>query len=350
MTEPKNILIVRTDRIGDVVLSLPVAAILKAKYPQAKVSFLVREYTRACVENNEYIDNVLIIKEKAGKVLLRENIRQIKSQGFDSCIVVFPLFKIALIMLLSGIKKRIGTGYRWYSFLFNNKVYEHRKYAEHHELEYNVNLLKFFGIDQSVNPKTVKFGLRPFRGTEQKIGHLLSENGIDPVKPLVIIHPGSGGSAVDLPISSFKSLAAMMAQKLDVQIIITGSEHEKKACNELIINNSVKNFAGMLSLEELIGLISRSDLLIANSTGPIHLAAALDKHVVGFYPKITACLPERWGPYTEKKMIFMPKIECSDCTREQCRRLNCMESIDMKEVFDNIKVIMESQHNGEING
>ncbi|MFB3056636.1 MAG: glycosyltransferase family 9 protein, partial [Ignavibacteriaceae bacterium] len=57
---------------------------------------------------------------------------------------------------------------------------------------------------------------------------------------------------------------------------------------------------------------------------------------VGFYPKIRACSPERWGPFTEKKVIFTPELECNDCTREQCERLNCMNSIDIDSVTKEI--------------
>ncbi|MGE5410967.1 MAG: glycosyltransferase family 9 protein [Clostridiales bacterium] len=348
MNEPKNILIVRTDRIGDVVLTLPLAALIKKRFPEASVSFLVREYTKPCVTNNPYIDNVLVLKEKNGRIMLRENIRLLKKYKFDSCVVVFPLFQIALIMLLSGIKKRIGTGYRWYSFLFNNKIFQHRKYAESHELEYNVNLLDFLGVNEKVNKKNVEFGLRPTPENEQKIEQLLLQNKIDRHRPIIIIHPGSGGSAVDLPVESFKRLTSLLAHYLPLQIIVSGSDAEKSVCNELIMDNSVKNFAGKLNLGEFIALINKADLLIANSTGPIHLAAALKKSVVGFYPKITACSAERWGPYTEKSSVFLPTLDCKNCSREQCERLKCMDSIDMKEVFNNIKEIIKSQYNGEI--
>lgn len=70
----KNILIVRTDRIGDVVLSLPLARIIKEKYPDAKITFLVRDYTKALAVNNPFIDEVITLEEKSSKVLLKENV------------------------------------------------------------------------------------------------------------------------------------------------------------------------------------------------------------------------------------------------------------------------------------
>ena len=84
-------------------------------------------------------------------------------------IIVYPTFQTALIIFLSRIKNRIGTGYRWYSFLFNSKIYEHRKYAEKHELEYNVNLLKAFGINEEVSPENVNFDISINKKSEKRL-------------------------------------------------------------------------------------------------------------------------------------------------------------------------------------
>ena len=117
--KPENLLIVRTDRIGDVILSLPLAGLVKKHYPDCKITFLVRDYTKELVENHPYIDRVLILNETNDKVNLRENISAIKQFNFDSSIIVYPTFSTSLVIFLSAIKSRIGTGYRWYSFLFN---------------------------------------------------------------------------------------------------------------------------------------------------------------------------------------------------------------------------------------
>lgn len=343
MIEPKNLLIVRTDRIGDVVLSLPLAGIVKKYYPETAVSFMVRQYTKSVVSGNSGIDEVIVLKENKNKTSVLDNIRQLKKHKYDTCLIVYPTFRVALIMFLSGIRYRIGTGYRWYSFLFTHKIYEHRKYAERHELEYNINLLQYFNIKETADRRTIDFGIRINGKTGQKIEQLLSENHINLLYPVVIFHPGSGGSAVDWPLYRFRELIKMMAQELECNIIITGSEAEKAICDELVVNESVLNLAGCLNLEELIALIGRSDVLVANSTGPIHLAAALKKFVIGFYPKITACSPQRWGPFNDRQLIFTPRINCDNCTREQCEKLRCMDSIDSNEVFENIKSVLKRE-------
>ena len=123
-------------------------------------------------------------------------------------------------------------------------------------------------------------------------------------------------------------------------MIITGNEKEKAICDRLVVSDKVKNFAGKLNLSQLIALINKSVIFISNSTGPIHIAAALGKFAVGFYPKIIASSQERWAPYTDKKIIYVPQIDCKNCTREQCEKLNCMESINIDMVYSETKNVL----------
>ena len=341
MISPEKILIVRTDRIGDVVLSLPLAEIIKKKYPQSKVSYFLREYTSPLLEQNPFIDEVLIADESEGQILFNKNLEKIKSNKFDTCIVVNPTFKISLMMFLAGIKHRIGTGYRWYSILFNEKVFEHRKYAEKHELEYNIRLLNKIGIQKSDIPGEIQFHLYVSKESSEKISKLLNENGFKEGNKLVIIHPGSGGSSVDLPKEKLIELTRRISELKNVTIVITGNNNEIELCKEFEVNGSVINFAGKLDISLLKALIKKADLFIANSTGPLHIAAAFGIYVIGFYSKILSCSEKRWGPYTENKTVFTPTINCSNCTRQQCEKLQCMNSIDIGRVFEQTKSVLK---------
>ncbi len=350
MIKPRNLLIVRTDRIGDVVLSLPLAKMVKKSFPECKVTFLLRNYTQQLAQNHPFVDEVLVLQEKDGEIDIQKNVELIKRSNFDSSIVVYPTFKTALITFLSGIKNRVGTGYRWYSFLFNQKIYEHRKYAEKHELEFNVNLLNKFGIKEEVNPENVEFNIKVDKESSDFVESVLMTEKVELKQPIIIIHPGSGGSAVDLPLHKFKELIKLLLEKLNSQIILTGSSTEKGICEELKVDEKVKNLAGKFNLSELIALINLSDIFVANSTGPIHIAAALNKYTIGFYPKILACSPKRWGPYSNKSIIFSPPIDCKNCNREQCVELDCMNKIQVTDVFVKIEKIYKFiVNNGDIN-
>lgn len=342
MNQPKNILIVRTDRIGDVVLSIPMAELVKKKYPDCKISYFIRNYTSELLIGNPFTDEVIIAEEENGEILLRKNLDKIKSKHFDACIVVNPTFKIALLMFLARIRNRIGTGYRWYSVLFNHKVYEHRKYGDKHELEYNINLLEKIGIEPKKISEQFNFYLKIDESNSQKIDSLLSEKGYKAGNKIIIVHPGSGGSSVDLPKEKLIELTKLLSGIENISIIITGSKAESNLCKKFEVDKSVINLAGDLNISLLIALINRSDIFISNSTGPMHIAAALGVYVIGFFPKILACSEKRWGPYTEKKSIYNPTIDCSDCTRKQCEKLNCMNSIDIGRVFDETKSVLQN--------
>jgi ADP-heptose:LPS heptosyltransferase len=344
----KNLLVVRTDRIGDVVLSLPVAGIIKQHFPDCKITFLVRDYTKELVQNHPFIDEYLTLVEKDGTVDLLSNINLIRQKKFDSSIIVYPTFKTSLIVFLSRIPLRIGTGYRWYSSLFNSKVFEHRKDARKHELEYNVGMLKNIGIEEQVSKDKVKFDLKPSDSSLNFINDFLIREKISDEKSFVIIHPGSGGSSIDIPLYKLEELIKILLEKYKIQILLTGLAEEYSICQKLVINRRVINIAGKLSLSQLMALTSKSKLFIANSTGPIHIASALGIPAIGFYPKILACSEKRWGPYSKNSIVFTPGIDCSECTREQCGKLNCMSSIKTKDIIDSAEKILNLvEKNGE---
>jgi ADP-heptose:LPS heptosyltransferase len=340
---PFKILLVRTDRIGDVVLSLPMAEIIKKKYPQSKVAYFIREYTSTLLDGNPFVDEIIVAEEAAGEILFSNNLQKIKSKKFDTCVVINPTLKIALLMFLAGIKNRIGTGYRWYSFLFNKKVYEHRKYGDKHELEYNINLLTQIGIESDISNKDIKFNLNTDENSLRNIDSLLLEKGYDSGSKIVVIHPGSGGSSVDLPKEKLIELTKLTSTIDKITVVITGSKNEFDLCKDFEINDSVINLAGQLDLSLLKALIKKSNLFISNSTGPMHIAAAFGVYVIGFFPKIVSCSQNRWGPYTDRRTIYVPIIDCSNCNREQCEKLDCMNSIDIGRVFDETKRVLKIQ-------
>ncbi len=334
----EKILIIRTDRIGDLTLTLPLASEIKRHKPKSLVYFMVNSYTKPLVELNPNIDRIIC----ADELSLPQLIGLFRKERFEYVLHVFPRSKFAWAAYLSNAKNRIGTGYRWYSFLFNKKIFEHRKSGEKHELEYNFGLLKFLDLNVLPNYSTVDFSIHPKKEDLIKIESTFRENGLNNGKPTIIIHPGSGGSAIDLPFEKMEQLVKLLAQSLNFNIILTGSKAEKDLCEKLNVSKNVLNFCGKFNLSELVALISKADLLIANSTGPIHLAAALNKYTVGFYPKFNECSAKRWGPYSEKKFIFEPELNCNNCNRKQCERLNCMKSIDINKVIKTINKIFNS--------
>ena len=331
--EVKKILLIRTDRIGDVVLSLPMLPVLKKRFPEAKISVMVRSYTRELVEHHSCVDDV-ILWEANGERSLAEYVQLLKSKKFDVAILPYPRFNLALIAFLARIPVRVGTGYRWYSFLFNKKNYEHRKDAKRHEVQYNLNLLKALGIESTGIPE---FEFRIPRETERKIDDILTE---EKVEKFVVLHAGSGGSARDWPLENFSKLADAIQSDLKLQVLLTGSESEKALVEEVVKNMSSKpvNMAGKFSLRELGALFHHALAFVSNSTGPLHIASAVGTPVVAFYPPIVQCNAMRWGPYAKRKRVFSgDNKKCALCKGGPCQSNVCMNQITVEQVVTAVR-------------
>jgi lipopolysaccharide heptosyltransferase II len=333
----RNILITRTDRIGDVVLSLPMLAKVRQRYPKAKISMLVRQYTQSLVADHRCLDS-LITLEVLGSWL--QSYRLIRKKRYDTVILAFPRFRLALLFFLARIPVRVGTGYRWYSFLFNRRVYEHRKDARFHELEYNLHLLEQIGCKSDTS---IDFSIHSREMDTLKVVVFLDQNHISTKDRLVVLHAGSGGSARDWPPERFAELGRRLLKR-GLKVLLTGSSEEKALVESISSNigDGCINAAGAFSLRELAALFVRTYVMAANSTGPLHIAAAVGTPVVGFSPPIVQCSPARWGPYTEKKLIFVPdKSKCTECAGRPCRSSRCMEQITVDDVEQGVLYLIE---------
>ncbi len=326
----QNILVVRTDRIGDVILTLPTVEALKSIFPNARVTMLVSGYTSTLVEG---IAGTLLYTRDGKPRPFFEMLREIQNVHFDVVLVAFPHFRIALLLWLAGIPVRIGTGYRWYSFFFNKKIYEHRKTAEKHEAEYNLSLLKGLGHTVSSKPEAKIIISQQEKKTASDARQSL---GISDTDRLVLLHPGSGSSARDWKPERFAQLAVELT-KHGYQVVITGGKMEEALVHRVAheAENGVKLFISTLNLKEFAAFIQTAKLFVANSTGPLHIAAAVGTPVIGFYPPVRVMSPKRWGPLTDKKTIFIPDPErCPRCKGGECQGNDCMDQISVHQVLE----------------
>jgi heptosyltransferase-2 len=330
--EFENVLIVRTDRIGDVVLTLPMVPALHAELPWLRISMLLRSSIRELVDGFQGLDTILNYDEKGKPKAFFTLLTELRKRRFDLVFVVHPTFRLALLTLLAGIPRRVGTGYRWYSFLLNKRVFEHRRTAEKHEAEYNLSLLQAIGCDvRSVPSIALTISAEARNAAAQEIKRL----GMAESNKIVILHPGSGGSARDWSSQNFADLAK--ALKTDgCSVVITGSSLEESLVAEVVkrSNGTVATSTGRLSLKELAAFIRLARLFVSNSTGPLHIAAAEGVPVIAFYPPIPECSPQRWGPLTEKQVVFTADSAlCQRCKGGPCQGTDCMDQITVDQVL-----------------
>jgi heptosyltransferase-2 len=336
----KKILVVRPDRLGDVILTLPVVRNLKVAFPEAAITYLCTDYTSQILESYSLISDLIIYNEENEYKGLKKIIslaKELRRHHFDLAVHLLPRCPLALSTYFAQIKYTIGSGFRWYSFLFTHRQYDHRKYNQFHEAEYNLRLLKKIGVDSTYHPDVYTYFTFPLN-IKKSIQKFISNKFQD--RSFIIIHPGSGGSSIDWPLTNFIDLIKLLNEWGKFDVGITGIETEKESLS-LLYKSDLKfvDLVGKFDLNELAVFLKKSVLFISNSTGPLHVAVAMGARVLGFYPNSPGLGPGRWGPFGYRSSSVMKPP--ADQTRPLTDPANNnMESITPEVVFQKIKLIL----------
>lgn len=329
----KKILLSRTDNIGDVMLSLPMAAAIKAHWPQVHICFLGKAYTRALVEACAAIDSFLDWDEL---MLLpeRQAAEQLRALAFDALVHVFPVKRIARLGKLAGIALRIGTSHRLFHWRYCNKrLALGRRQSDLHEAQLNLKLLVALGLPSEYSLEEIAslYRFSPQVALPQSIVQEL-----DPGRRLVLLHPKSKGSAREWPLAKFAQLIeALEAQGEGFQIAITGTAQEGALMRKFLDaqRGRVLDLCGKLSLAELIALIAQSQALVAASTGVLHIAAALGVQALGLYAPIRPLFAQRWGALGERAENFSAgERSCRLCKKGG--NCPCIERIEVQQLAE----------------
>lgn len=327
--QPQTIAISRTDSLGDVVLTLPIAGLIKKKFPNCKIFFIGKKYTESLIRSSEFVDSFLDVDE----ILKEPNL--LKIHQINTIIHIFPNIRLAKVAYQIGIKNRIGTSHRFFHWLYCNKLVNFsRKKSNLHESELNLKLLK--PILGEINLS--KSDLVPFYGLE----HIVPQKEGNSIKKIIIFHPKSKGSARDWDLSNYIQLS----QALDSEkytIYITGTVAEKEILHatmpDFFQKIQAQDVMGKFDLKQFIDFIACADALVACSTGPLHIAAALGKAAIGIYPNLKPMHAGRWAPVGKNAIAISSKNDCNMCKiPSNCL---CMKMI----LCENVAEIIKSKFN-----
>ncbi len=327
-------LLVRTDRIGDTVLTLPAVTALRERFPEASISFLARTYTHPILRNYEGIDQILTYdpQKHRGWKGLRRLAAELREQDFSTAILFHPRPELALPLKWAGIPQRIGSADRWYRFLFTDRLSQHRSQCARHEADYNLELLK--PVLQEDVPAQFAFSPRLQVPEPLKV-----REGLPP--RYAILHPGSGGSAPNLSLHQYRLLIETLLRETDWAVVVTGSFDDASLAEQLragFPEARVLNRTGRFSLEEMLQLVGSAELLLASSTGPIHLADALNRPLLSFYCPAVPFTPRRWGPYQQRQWVLLPEItEPRTCRGSDCPHGGCLSLLTDEGLVERIR-------------
>jgi ADP-heptose:LPS heptosyltransferase len=327
---PERIILIRPDRLGDLILSLPVARALKDRFPHSHIAYLAAQGPAEIAPMVSYVDDWILDQGENGRLSLPELTGIMRKGKFDKLIELKPGWRTATAGFLSGIPIRIGTGRRFYSIFYNRRANLHRKGSGKHQSDLDLAMLGPLGIDingllpEMILPDSFKI----------LAGKLVGEN----TKEYIVIHPGSGGSAPNWPVNSYKELAQLIMKDTKFKIIITGLEKKLSDFDGCI------DLSRKTTLAELAGVLGGANLFISGSTGPLHLADTLGTKCLSFFVNRSDIGPTRWGPRRNLRNVMIPEGDLCKCNNS--RQCHCMEQITPLAAFNKVMMVLNNKVGG----
>jgi len=324
-----NILIIRNDKIGDFMLAWPAFALLRKQYPEARITALVPRYTAALAELCPSIDDVLIDERKTGR--LRDILalaRSIRERRFDVSISLFSEARTAIALRLAGVPIRVGPATKLAQLFLNRKLKQRRSESARPEFAYNTDLVKYFiGLNGDTLTAAPHAPYLSFDAREiaDQAGAFRNANAIRQDEAVVIIHPGSGGSAINLSVEQYADLANQLSGQPGLFFVITSGPGEDALADELysrITTGRRYRYRSSQGIVEFCRFIAGCDAFISGSTGPLHIAGALNTKTVAFYPSRRSATSLRWQTLNDadRRIAFtapeddMSRIDIGECT------------------------------------
>ncbi len=332
----KRILIVRTDRIGDVLLSTPVIKAMRDSYPDAYIAMMVSSYTKDIVDGNPYLDEVIIYDKDAKHKSWLRSVKfacNLKKQRFDLAIILHPTNRVHLVTFFAGIPRRIGYD-RKLGILLTDRIKHTKQLGEKHELEYNLDLVRCLGIE----PKDKDLFMPIKRESEKWVEELFRQEGIKDYDKLLAIHPGASCPSKIWPNERFAEVADRLAQKYGFKVLIASGPKDIALAQNVIrqMHHPAINLAGKISVSQLASVLKRCQLFISNDSGPVHISSAIGTPVISIFGRSQRGLsPKRWGPVGKIDRIAYKTVGCVECLAHNCvRNFACLREVTAGYVLD----------------
>ncbi|MBI2870085.1 MAG: glycosyltransferase family 9 protein [Candidatus Omnitrophica bacterium] len=333
----KRILVVRTDRIGDVVLSTPVLKVLREELPQAHIAFLTGPATKEVLYHNPHIDELIVYDKTGAERSWRGTLRfglELRRKGFDTALILHTTNRAVWLAVLAGIPRRIGYARRLGRLLTHRLSYA-KPEGKKHEVDYNFDLVRLLGVDRS--SRELVWIVDP--AEDEAMTRRLAEAGIAG-EELIAVHPDASHVSKRWPLSKYVVLCMRLLAEGGVRrrlVLIAGpsGRHLTQAIAREAGERAL-DWGGRLNLRELGALLKRSSFLVSNDSGPVHIAGAVGTPVVAIFGRTQPGLSKvRWGPVGERDIILQNDPGCKPCIPDPCPiHLECLERLTVDEVME----------------
>ncbi len=330
----RRILIIRPDRIGDVVLTTPLIRAVKQSFPGSFVGVMVNSVSGVLLKHDPHID-LLITDDPAGKDAGRagfwRQVSVLRKHRFDTGLMPLPRERHAWMMFLAGIKRRIGVGGKLYQWLTATRTVSRNKYIPlRHEADYVMDLGRRIGVTN--DDITTELFL-----TEQEksdASTFLTNRGFSLDRPIIGINPSSNRSVPNWTPERYVELCDRLSGTHQLFINI--------GINDPVMERLFDRFRGQhivysgSDLRELMALTGMLTLLVSSSTGTQHIAAALKVPTITMFCPLPACSSKLWGSLGNDAVVIEPESEYCQGRCPGDPKVCTFEEIGIQTVVDRI--------------
>ncbi len=326
----KKILLLRPRRMGDIILTTPALKALRSLLPLAHISYLVETPYARLIEGNNLVDEVIAIQPRPSFAAFLAIIKKIRKKKFDAVIDFHGGPRCALFVLTSGSPLKIGYETKYKAWVYDYRVPRSYVSGPVHSVVNHLNLVRI------LNPKISEdYSLQvppPQLEEKRKIEIFWKQLDLSS-RRVAAVHISAGNQFRDWGTNNLVSFLKHLVS-LSVTPLLIGSREDKLREKEILKNfkGEVISLVGETSLGELMAVLERVDLFVGPDSGPMHLAAALNKPIVALFGPT---IPAHFAPWKARAIIIEKPLSCRPCRQRSCPEKNysCIREIRPDEVI-----------------
>lgn len=337
----KSILVVKLSAIGDVIHALPVSYALKETYPEAKVTWVVEPPAYNILQDNPYIDEIIVFEKKKFKSLkgflgnygpFRE---KLNAKSYDAALDLQGLFKSAAIAWCSKAPLKLGTcNMREMSDKISQPVIG--PHAKGHIVERYLDVARELGcrVDKVVFPMAIS------EADGKMARSYLYVAGCRGDIPYVVLAVGANWPNKRWPTAYYAKLADRIYNHGMLPVVIGGGALDTQLVEEITSKAEIPpiNIVGKTTLKQLAYVIREAKAVVGGDTGPVHLAAGLQVPTIMVMGPTDA---NRNGPYGQLQNAIEVDRDCRYCWKRACpKNLDCLEKITVDMVWEKLSAYL----------
>ena len=327
MPDPRRVLIIKPSSLGDVVHALPVLNLMRRRWPAAHIAWLLSPACAGIVQGLPQLDEVILFERKRfGSAWRSVGIfsdvvrfaRELRQRDFDLVVDLQGLFRSGLMAWQTGASRRIGfANAREGAWAFYTQTVEVPD-EEVHAVDRYLRVAGALGCGDA----PVEFTFPVCDDDREQVQALV--NGVG---PYAVLMPGTNWQTKRWPAEYFEALVAPLRERFGLTSVLVGGGDAVELSGKI---PSAFNLAGRTNLPQLVALLEGASLVIANDSGPMHIAAALGRPLVTLFGPTN---PVRTGPYGRPESVVRVEIPCSPCYSRKCSHISCMRWLMVEDVL-----------------